>query len=232
MIPGTVCHYVITGKWDHTATMQACISGGNFNDGSTCTPSGKIINSLLVIWNTNGSGTLNVSSSNGNASLTVTATQVLSGGSIVTGEKTQTYSRNVHQYYFHCSNPSGGSCKPSYSYQWQQSIDMLQWTDITGATKSNLTYNDSIQFNTYFRRKVTDKNSSSVAYSDIAGLSIIIPVMPGDSLFNAVINTIQPFKEYSKNVVENSECFKNEYVHSELVFIRKSRIKIFNINIL
>jgi hypothetical protein len=187
MIPGTVCHYVITGKWDHITTMQACVSGGTFNDGSNCTPSGTISNSLFVTWNTNGSGNLTVTSSKGNVSLTVTATQGLNGGNISNADLSRNYISSLHQYIFHCSKATGGSCKPSYIYQWQKSTDMLQWTNIQGATQKDLVFTDSIAQNTFFRRIVYENSSTTIGYSNIANLDIVIPVMPGDSLYNAFV---------------------------------------------
>ena len=48
-------------------------------------------------------------------------------------------------------NPTGGN--GLYSYQWQQSIDSINWVNITGETSANITYNPT--GNSYVRRVVT-----------------------------------------------------------------------------
>lgn len=49
---------------------------------------------------------------------------------------------------------SGGNCGGSFTYQWQQSMDGTNYTNITGATGLNYTPGN-LTATTYFRRKVT-----------------------------------------------------------------------------
>jgi hypothetical protein len=231
VVPGTTYQYIVNAQWDSTSTMQACVTGGVFADGSTCTSSGKIMKSLLVIWNNNSSGKVSITSSKGNTTIQVNITNELNGGKILATDKYQNFITTNSSYFFHCSAATGGSCKPIYNYQWQKSTDMLQWENIIGATFIDLTFRDSIQVNTFFRRVVVDKSSTTIGYSDISQLSIVIPTLNGDSLHIAFKNTslsptnllgIGEMKMYQK--YEEHIFLFNEYVWSE-----KKSYKYFNI---
>src|SRR5437762_10581748 len=80
IVPGTIYQYVINGSWDSSSTVQVCITAGlivDESDSVACTPSLNAINKVLVMWNDSASddGSLTVTSSLGNASLTVHFTQ-------------------------------------------------------------------------------------------------------------------------------------------------------------
>ena len=140
---------------------------------------------MFVIWNSASGGSINVNSSLGLASIQVTTTTELIGGQINTGDLEQTFITGSGPYVFHCSAATGGSCTASYQYKWQESTDMQKWVAIKDAKSQNLIFADSIHANTFFRRIVTDIASNTIAYSNIGQLSIIIPILPGDSLYNA-----------------------------------------------
>lgn len=84
----------------------------------------------------------------------------------------------------------------SYAYQWQQSTDGINWTDISGET--NVTYQvNGITISTYFRVKVAESsinlaNNSCNTISEEFEIIILPDINPptsnGDVLFNCSIN--------------------------------------------
>lgn len=70
--------------------------------------------------------------------------------------------------------PTGGT--GIYSYQWQNSIDNTNWTDISGANMVGYS-SPAITSDTYFRRAVT-----SGSYQTVYSNSILISVLPQVSL--------------------------------------------------
>lgn len=183
VVPGRAYHYVIKGNWDSTSTMQVCITGGLMKPGIPCSIDNKVVSSVFVTWNEGANGTISVKSSSGDVSLSVTGTKELNAGIVTATEREQTYSKGK-SFTFHCSAATGGSCRPVYTYQWQKSIDGLSWTDISGSTGKDLAFTESILMNTFFRRVVTEKNSNTIGYSEIAQLTVVFPKNPGDSLYN------------------------------------------------
>lgn len=84
----------------------------------------------------------------------------------------------------------------SYAYQWQQSTDGTNWTDISGET--NVTYQvNGVTTTTYFRVKVAESsinlannscNTISEEYAIIVIPDFSPPTSDGDVLFNCSIN--------------------------------------------
>jgi hypothetical protein len=46
----------------------------------------------------------------------------------------QNINYNTLPAWLNCSAASGGSCTPTYNYQWQQSSDNVNFSDISGET--------------------------------------------------------------------------------------------------
>jgi hypothetical protein len=184
VIPGIIYHYRIKAGWDSAATMQVCVQGGVIRnkDSSTltCTASGGIpLDGVMVVWN--GPGSILVTSSKGNASFTVVSTKGLRAGTIVAALQTQMLARKVVPAVIRCNPDTGGSCSPNYSYQWQQSLDRVSWGDIPGATGPALGFTAPLTVTRFYRRKVTETNSGTVAYSDVASVFVGIGDYPPDS---------------------------------------------------
>jgi hypothetical protein len=176
-VPGIVYHYTIKGSWKASSTMQVCISNGIFRSKDTsmyrCTPQGGApLSSLLVVWSNPGSGSLTLSSALGNSTLNVTVAPLLQAGTIDSSSKKQAIGYDSVPLTIVCSPDSGGSCSPVYMDQWQQSFDMLSWKDIQGATSGNLAIVSPLTQATFYRRKVTEKTSGTIAYSDIAFVDV------------------------------------------------------------
>jgi hypothetical protein len=125
-----------------------------------------------VVWDNVSSGSLGLTSTQGDTTLTVQGTTPLSGGSIVGSLKTQSVQYNAMPGGINCSPASGGACSPNYTYQWQESVDNVNWTDIKGATGQNLGFTASKKQTVYCRRKVTEIVSGSIAYSDVAMVDV------------------------------------------------------------
>jgi hypothetical protein len=174
--PRVIYQYVITGSWDSTTTMQICITGGVIaNTADSCTPGGPPQSSIQIAWSAGVSGSIMVHSSKGDSSLSVTLTDTLSGGAIVDSTASQQIPYLATPSIVLCSASSGGSCTPTYNYQWQQSPDLLTWVDIPQATFQNLPFSGQLQQSTFFRRKVTETNSNTIAYSGVAVINVSAP---------------------------------------------------------
>jgi len=174
ILPGTTYHYLLTGNWNTPANVKVCVTGGRLLSGGACTPDSLHPSQVFVIWNdTASTREITVSSSAGNARVTVFATANLSGGKLQDADRVQAYGNDSTSLFtFHCSDASGGSCSPQYFYKWQRSDNALNWTDIPGATGRDLQWAGNITVNTFFRRVTVEGNSTSIAYSDNAILTV------------------------------------------------------------
>jgi hypothetical protein len=180
VMAATTCEYTVTGSWDSLSTMRVCLSGGVFAgaaDTVTCTPTGAPVARILVLWDSSGGrGKIQVVSSAGNATLTVAVTGALWGGRIDSGTRFQRIGYDSVPGVITCTSSFLGSCGPVYAYQWQQSTDRVNWTNITGATVQNLAIDSALIQTTFYRRMVTETGSGSVAYSDIAAVFVGITI--------------------------------------------------------
>jgi hypothetical protein len=185
VVPATQYQYLISGTWDSASTMQVCITGGVLADSTaqSCTVTGPPLASVMIIWNSTSTASLTVTSSSGNGSLSITITMPLVPGNLDSGSMIQTIGYDSIPGLIICSADSGGSCAPSYTDQWQASIDQVGWSDISGATGQNLDYGIPLTITTYFRRKVTEGGSSTIAYSRVVSVNVnpVIPVSDSTS---------------------------------------------------
>lgn len=172
IVPGLPYQYNILANWSNTSTMRLCITGGTLSSGDTCTPSGSRPTFVIVTWRDSGVHKLDVVSSEGNLSVTMTATSNLDGGVVYEGDKVFVYDSAVASYRFRCTAPMGGSCTPVYKYQWQRSENGLNWVDISGAVQEELLFTGQVRVNTYFRRVTNEAGSQTIAYSDQALLAV------------------------------------------------------------
>lgn len=179
VVAGTVYQYKISGNWDSLSRMQVCISGGTIADSTatnSCTATGAPLASVLVKWNDSlsNAGSINVASSIGTSTLTVRFSHPLFPGSIDSLSKNQILSIDSIPSSIYCQPAAGGSCSPSFIYQWQQSADMVSWTDIGGAEQQNFSFSSSLPQTAFFRRKVTEAISGTIQYSDIATVNVTV----------------------------------------------------------
>lgn len=184
VIAGPVYLYNITGQWQPGSTVRVCVTGGTLVDsGATCAGGGGVLSFVRVQWDTGAptSGTIAVTSSLGNTSLSVSLTKPLSGGLIASSLASQTLDTLTTPATLTVSAPIGGACQPAYTYQWQQSADNVVWFNVTGATSAQFSFAGPLTYNGYFRRMVTDNASNVLAYSNVA---IILVNKPASTLFN------------------------------------------------
>jgi len=166
---GIQYQYTISGNWNTSTNMNWCLTGGVISGTTNTCKSGTPVVSILVVWNGGvTSGVVSLTSSIGNATLNVTVVPALQPGAINASSKTQNINYNSIPVAINCSVATNGSCFPSYSYQWQQSLNSVNWTSITSQTSQNLSLSSPLTQTTYYRRMVTETTSSSVDYSDIA----------------------------------------------------------------
>ena len=177
VVAGTVYQYTITGPWDSASTMHVCITGGSLvGHSDSCTSDQAPIPFIQITWNNGAMGSINLQSTAGNTQLQVTITTPLSGGSIVDSSRNDTIPYNsIPSFIVGCTPATGGACSPVYAYQWQLSIDNVQWDDIGGANGSSYSPAQTLQKTSYYRRKVTDSPSGTIAYSDAACVIVLQP---------------------------------------------------------
>jgi hypothetical protein len=185
VVPGTTYQYLISGNWDSASTMEVCTTGGVVALlNGPCTGNSSPVASLLIVWNAGvGSGSLQLTSSKGNTSFSVTITRPLRAGTITTVSKLQSVGFNGVPTVIHCSPDTGGSCSPVYAHQWQQSRDNVHWTDINLANGNDLTVLPAQKQTIFFRRKTVETGSGSIDYSDAAAV-MVGPPPPGTSAAN------------------------------------------------
>jgi len=148
------------------------ISGGESVNGNSF-ESGYGLYYLLVKFTSSGSITVNTPS--GGAYIAVSIASSLSSGSI-TSNGSQTINYGLTPGTISCSAASGGGCSPYYDYQWQQSTDGTNWSDMSGKTSQSLSFSSGLTQSTYFRRKVTEGSSGSVGYSNTATVNVNPPL--------------------------------------------------------
>jgi hypothetical protein len=173
--PGVIYQYNFSGNWDSSSVMQVCLSGGKLADsGTTCTANGAPIGFVRIVWDSVAQGTLQVNSSLGNTTISVTMAASLTSGPLDSGSRQLVMTTAVLSGALHCAAASGGACDAHLQYQWQQSSDGELWADIPGATGQNFPLASALKQTTYFRRKTTDTASTLIAYSNQA--MIVVPM--------------------------------------------------------
>lgn len=179
VVPGTQYQYTISGSWNSGTYMSWCVNGGYIvnNGGGSC-KSGTPQPSIQVVFTSTTSGSVDLSSDIGSSNKYVTMTTSLSGGTISTNQS-QTISSGSIPASINCSVATGGACSPSYSYQWQSSPDNIVWTNVSMATGQNIIFSSGVTQTTYYKRKVTENSSGSIAYSNSATVFISAPLQAG-----------------------------------------------------
>ncbi len=170
VIPGITYQYNITANWDSATSLNICLTGGlQVNTSVSCQTSGPL-SLIKVVWNNATNGSIAISSSRGNANLNVRITDTLQPGKIDTISNTQTINSKDIPRSISCSVASGGSCSPIFAYLWQVSTDKLNWTSIQNASSQNLVFSSAPKTASFFRRKVTETSSGTMAYSNVIAL--------------------------------------------------------------
>lgn len=172
VVPGSLYHYSIQGKWDSLSKVMICITGGKLEDGEICTPNYSALSDIYVVWSDEPIKKIQVRSSLIDTVINIQSTNILNGGIIDSNTKIQTVDTLANAYTITCSPAQGGDCQTVYEYQWQLSTNTLDWTNITDATGAILNFKEKVLVNTFIRRQVLEKNSNTIAYSDMAILTV------------------------------------------------------------
>ncbi|HWB28387.1 MAG TPA: hypothetical protein VG738_23105 [Chitinophagaceae bacterium] len=170
VIPGITYQYIISTPDTSGTGIHFCASGGVFNNGDSCL-NDSLFSAVLVTWSNNvKTATLTFNSPSGSYTETISITSALTGGFIDAAFLQQTITTDSAISHITCSSPTGGACSPSYVYQWQQSANNVDWTDIAGATGQDFDQSLTITQTTYLRRRVTETVSTAVGYSSVAAV--------------------------------------------------------------
>ncbi len=184
VVAGTTYNYSIQGTYDRSKSITWYITGpggtllqgyGNVTSSTSKSVTGTSIDNIVVKWTSSGSGSVSLSCSPTSPSnVLVTIKNTLSPGTI-SSNKTQTINYNVVPAGINCSLAANGACSPSFTYQWQQSTDNVNWSDISGQTTQNLTLTRRLLTTTYYRRKVLETTTNTFDYSDVATVFVNPP---------------------------------------------------------
>jgi hypothetical protein len=172
IIEGPTCvlsgvEYQYNIKGDLPAGAQLCVNGGKITESSSSNCISDLSTGFVRITWSGSKGSIAFTSSQGNYSVNVAVTTPLQPGAITNG-KEQNLSFNATPSSISCTKPVGGGCGASYQYQWQQSLDNLNWQDIPGASAQSLSNLPSLTQTVFYRRKTTETISRTIVYSDAA----------------------------------------------------------------
>jgi len=169
------CSSSYTSGWP----VQWCVTGGTITSNNGTCLGQTSLSSVTIKWGASG-GSVNVhvySSSQPSGSLTVGVSTALSPGSI-TSNVSQTVNSGSIPATIGASAATGGGCgSPTHSYQWQQSIDGANWTNVSGATGVNLTFSTGATQTLYYRRQVS--GAFAPGYTGNATVNVIPPLTAG-----------------------------------------------------
>ncbi|MBS1600822.1 MAG: hypothetical protein JST75_21560 [Bacteroidetes bacterium] len=170
---GIAYTYTINGNSISPDSPRICISGGVIAGMNTnCIGTGGI-SSFAVNWTGGTTGnSITVSSSSDSNTLEVNVTGSIDPGQIDSSIKQQVLDTLTTPLTIICSSAIGGSCTPSYKYQWQQSEGNMIWVDMVGETNQNLIIGKPLSREMFYRRKVTETDSNTVGISDEAAIFI------------------------------------------------------------
>jgi len=145
---------------------KLCIRGGKLSDLSTCA-NDLSLGFVKIVWS-GSSGSITLTSDGRNVSKAIRITLPLQPGDIETNGKKQFIKYKNSPASISCSMPTGGGCGASYSFQWQRSLDNLNWENIMGATSQNLSSVTALTETYFYRRKTTENVSGAIVYSNSA----------------------------------------------------------------
>ena len=169
VLAGVEYQYNIKGNISDGA--QLCVTGGQITGSASACTSDLKLGYVRIVWS-GKTGSIAFTSTEGNSSNTINVTSPLQSGIVSNTGKQQFISYNASPVLISCAMPTGGSCGFSYSFQWQQSLDDLNWQDIKGATGQNLTTVSPLKLSTFFRRKTIETTSGTITYSASAAIYV------------------------------------------------------------
>ena len=176
-VPTSYVLYAYSGNCSYYVSNATLSTGGT---GGSHSAAGNF--TITVTWS--GNGSVNIYSSGGNASLSVSTNTPFSAGSISSGQ-TQTINYGTTPVAINCAASTGGTCStPNIVYQWQQSPDNINFSNISGATSQNLGFSSGATQTAYYRRFATETTGNHSGFSNVASVVLnppnpILPVNGG-----------------------------------------------------
>ena len=168
--------YTISGSWNSGTFMDWCVTGGTITGGGTC-QSGTPLPQIYVTFTAGTGRKIDLNTSIGNTTLNITVAAAFDPGNM--GPASHNIYWGQTSPAIICPAATGGGCAPSFSYQWQQSWDNVNFTDISGATNTTLSFASGPFSTTYYRRKTTISISSTVGYSNTYTVFVSPPLSGG-----------------------------------------------------
>ena len=174
---GIIYQYDLKPKWDGASEMTLCIRGGTIEKSSSDCMKTVSLPYIRVTWNEDvDNGSIYFSYDGKKDSITVSITKTLFAGLVEADKKVQRLTNGTTPQQINCSLPTGGNCSPDYRYQWQSSVDGENWEDIASAKDQNMSFKSAPDKTTFYRRKITENKSGTVAYSEVS----VIAIQPAD----------------------------------------------------
>lgn len=172
VLTGLVYQYDIKVDWKENDKISICVEGGVLVETDSTCLERQTVSSIRLQWSEGkNTGKITVSSQATSANLSVNITPHFNPGFIETSSK-QTVSFDKTPASLSCTQASGGSCSPTFSYQWEQSLNKLSWKAISGETGRNLAFTAPLTQTTFFRRKVVESASQTIGYSNAVAVFV------------------------------------------------------------
>lgn len=164
--------YDIKGERKPNDKINVCVEGGVLSEsGNTCIQSDNL-SSIHVKWGEGKTtGKITVKSLSGSATVSVNIVAAFNPGFIETTDR-QVISYNKLSPSLSCTQASGGTCSPAFSYQWEWSLNRLRWEEVPGATGRNLSFSTPLKQSAFFRRKVVESKLKTTGYSNIISVFV------------------------------------------------------------
>lgn len=167
VVTGTEYQYNVNGSISSVTSIQWCITGGKIIGSDNACFSGSV-SSIRVIWQDSVSGNLKISALGSNATIKVAVTKGFKAGNISSNNLIQDIKKNVIPDAIFCAEPVGGSCKPRYEFQWEESGNGMSWKRIAGANAPELRFSSKPKESMYYRRRVVEIVSNTEDISNVA----------------------------------------------------------------
>lgn len=167
--PGLTYLYYVKGDNDTAHAFKICVKGGLVDSVNTTCVEGKRLKFVKINWDPAAStGVIEYSSLTSPVRLAVNIVQPLAPGILSANDVVQGTDSTKLPSVIHCSAASGGSCRPEYRYQWEQSPDNISWSTVSAGIAKDLTFTIPLRHTTYYRRKVKTADSDGVVYTQSA----------------------------------------------------------------
>lgn len=171
--PGIIYQYDIKSNWDSVGNVQVCVTGGTLAGSDSSCVNVMTLPFVKVVWRDTTVGSVSIVAPSGATILQVHIAENLRAGEIDSVKNFQILDTSIVPEKIGCSVASGGSCTPGYQYQWEQSFDNENWTEMPGMTAPDLEFAQPLQRTTFFRRKVLETQSQTAAVSQLASVYIL-----------------------------------------------------------